>query len=56
MKVRIGDEVSAGSVVATIHFNESGAADEAEELVSRACVIGPERAAPPALIKGRGRQ
>jgi pyrimidine-nucleoside phosphorylase len=53
VNARIGDEVASGSVIATIHYNESQAADEAEDLVVRAYAIEAERNSPPALIKSR---
>jgi pyrimidine-nucleoside phosphorylase len=53
VNARIGEEVGSGSVIATIHFNESQSADEAEDLVLRAYKIESERKPPPALIKSR---
>jgi pyrimidine-nucleoside phosphorylase len=51
IEARIGDEVSEGSPVATLLYNDERLAEEASLMVERAFTIGPEAVAEPELIK-----
>lgn len=48
---KIGDKVEKDSPLVTIDFNDSAPAEEAAEDIRAAYTIGPERVAPPQLIK-----
>ncbi|HWP44723.1 MAG TPA: hypothetical protein VNO14_15855, partial [Blastocatellia bacterium] len=51
VEAKIGDRVDSGSTLVTLFFNDEARAEEAARVVERAYTIGPERAAPPELIK-----
>lgn len=48
---KIGDTVERESLLATMHFNDASRAEEAGGDIRNAYTIGPERVAPPQLIK-----
>jgi len=48
---KIGDKVEKDSPLVTLDFNDSALAEEAAEDIRAAYTIGPERVAPPQLIK-----
>jgi len=48
---KIGDKVEKDSPLVTLDFNDSAPAEEAAEDIRAAYTIGPERVAPPQLIK-----
>jgi pyrimidine-nucleoside phosphorylase len=47
---KVGDTVTAGQPLATIHYNDEGRLDEARRLAQRAIVVGDGPAVPPKLI------
>jgi pyrimidine-nucleoside phosphorylase len=48
---KIGDEVSVGETICTVHYNSEHRLAEALSLLSRAYTIGAARVEPPALVK-----
>jgi pyrimidine-nucleoside phosphorylase len=55
VNAKIGDEVTAGASLATLHFNRGNSVDEAASLVSNAYEIENDRAPVPSLIMARFR-
>jgi pyrimidine-nucleoside phosphorylase len=51
IEARIGDSVSKGATLATLHFNDSARANEAATVAQMAFSVGPEAAVPPRLVK-----
>jgi pyrimidine-nucleoside phosphorylase len=53
VRAKIGDEISAGSPVVTLHFNGPECLEEAVAIIANAYTISPEPPAPRPLIKSR---